>query len=107
MMFTMRSLQTPLPISVLPEGFTIRNSPGKPKPGWVIEAHSSAFGSTWTADDYLRVMRTPGFEIERELVVVAPDGRCAAFLIYWIDPVTRSGLVRTGRLPCRFSAHEA
>ncbi len=37
-------------------------------------------------------MRTPGFEIERELVVVAPDGRFAAFLVYWLDPASRSGL---------------
>ncbi|MBI1256917.1 MAG: GNAT family N-acetyltransferase [Chloroflexi bacterium] len=92
MMFTMRSLQTPLPEAILLEGFTIRNAAGEDEAEWVSEAHSSAFGSNWTADEYLRVMRTPGFDIERELVVAAPDGRCAAFLIYWIDPVTRSGL---------------
>jgi mycothiol synthase len=92
MMFTTRSLQTPLPISMLPDGFSIRNLTGEAEAEWVIKAHSSAFGSKWTAEEYVRVMRTPGFEIERELVVVAPDGRCAAFLVYWLDPVTRSGL---------------
>jgi GNAT superfamily N-acetyltransferase len=92
MMLTMRSLETLIPASVLLDGFTIRSVAGEHEAGWVIEAHSSAFGSKWTADEYLRVMRTPGFEIERELVVVAPDGRCAAFLIYWLDPVTRCGL---------------
>jgi ribosomal protein S18 acetylase RimI-like enzyme len=38
------------------------------------------------------VKRTPGFHIDRELVVVAPGGRFAAFLIYWLDPVSKSGL---------------
>jgi ribosomal protein S18 acetylase RimI-like enzyme len=40
----------------------------------------------------LLVMRTPGFHLDRELIVVAPDQRFAAFLIYWIDPVSKSGL---------------
>jgi len=92
MMLTMRSLQTALPISMLPDGFSIRNLTGEAEAGWVIQAHSSAFGSKWTVEDYVSAMRTPGFEIERELVVVAPDGRCAAFLVYWLDPVTKTGL---------------
>ncbi|MEO8395272.1 MAG: GNAT family N-acetyltransferase [Chloroflexota bacterium] len=91
MMVTMRSLQT-IPGVVLPDGFTIRPVAGEHEAAWVIEAHVSAFNSKWTAEDYLSVMRTPGFEIDRELVVVAPDGRCAAFLVYWLDPVTRCGL---------------
>jgi mycothiol synthase len=46
----------------------------------------------WQPGEYLNVMRTPGFHVDRELIVVAPDGRFAAFLIYWIDPVSKSGL---------------
>ena len=35
----------------------------------------------------------PGVEQgDREIVVVAPDGCFAAFLIYWVDPISRSGL---------------
>ena len=37
-------------------------------------------------------MRTPGFKVQHELVVVAPDERFAAFLVYWLDPISRSGL---------------
>jgi mycothiol synthase len=92
MMLTMRSLETLIPASVLPEGFSIRSVAGEHEAAWVIEAHMSAFGSKWSVEDYLSAMRTPGFDIDRELVVVAPDGRCAAFLIYWLDPVTRCGL---------------
>jgi len=37
-------------------------------------------------------MQTPGYEVENELVVVAPDGRFAAFTVIWFDPISRSGL---------------
>lgn len=92
MTYTMRSLDVPIPESILPEGFTIRSAAGEHEAALLGAVHSSAFGSSWTGDDYARVMRTPGFDVERELVVVAPDGRFAAFLIYWNDPVTRCGL---------------
>src|SRR5262249_19044413 len=86
MCLTTRSLQTPIPESALPEGFRIRPVAGEHEVALLTEVHMSAFNSTWTPDEYLRVMRTPGFDIEHELVVVAPDGRFAAFLIYWPDP---------------------
>src|SRR5260370_42434798 len=45
-------------------------------------------------------MHTPGFHLDRELIVVAPDGRFAAFLVYWIDPISKSGLFEpVGRHP--------
>jgi mycothiol synthase len=92
MMVTMRSLDVPIPAPVLPQGFSIRPVAGEHEAPLLAEVHSGAFNSNWTADEYARVMQSPAFEIERELVVVAPDGRFAAFLIYWIDPVTKSGL---------------
>jgi ribosomal protein S18 acetylase RimI-like enzyme len=54
--------------------------------------HDSAFTPKWAGGAYLPVVRTPGYAIERELVVVAPDGRFTAFLVYWLDPLSRSGL---------------
>lgn len=87
-----RDLTETIPVSVLPEGFSIRSVAGEHEAEKVAEAHSSAFGTVWTAEEYLKVMRTPGFDSERELVVVAPDGRFAAFLVYWLDPISKSGL---------------
>jgi ribosomal protein S18 acetylase RimI-like enzyme len=81
-----------LPEAQLPQGFTIRSVVGEEDVERLCEVHSGSFGSQWQPDDYLRVMRTPGFQIENELVVVAPDGRFAAFLIYWPDPISQSGL---------------
>ncbi len=89
---TLRSLDMPIPIPVLPEGFQIRNVSGENEAHLVAEVHKGSFGGNWTSEEYLKVMRTPGFTIEHELVVVAPDGRFAAFLVYWLDPISKSGL---------------
>lgn len=87
-----RSLAEPLPTSVLPEGFSIRSVAGEHEAALLAEVHNSAFTPKWTAEKYLEVMQAPSFNIENELVVVAPDGKFAAFLIYWLDPVSKSGL---------------
>jgi ribosomal protein S18 acetylase RimI-like enzyme len=90
--YTTRSLLEPIPESILPDGFTIRSVTGENEAEAVQAVHTGAFGSTWQPGEYLNVMRTSGFHIDHEIVVVAPDNRFAAFLIYWIDPVSRSGL---------------
>jgi hypothetical protein len=82
---TTQSLMGDLPTPVLPEGFHIRAVAGEQDVAQLVEVHSRSFGSSWTEEQYLRVMRTPGFHIEREIVVVAPDGRFAAFNVYWLD----------------------
>ena len=87
-----RPLSVPIPAPDLPAGFGLRGAAGDHEAALLAEVHAAAFGSSWTAEDYLKVLRTPGFEPQRELVVTAPDGRFAAFLVYWLDPVSRSGL---------------
>jgi len=81
-----------IPEARLPEGFNIRGVAGEHEAHLVAEVHNGAFGAKWTEAEYLKVMQTPGFDIEREHVVVAPDGRFAAFVVIWFDPVSRSGL---------------
>jgi mycothiol synthase len=87
-----RSLAEPIPAAILPEGFSIRSVAGEHEAALLAEVHNSAFTSKWTAEKYLEVMRSASFKVEHELVVIAPDGRFAAFLIYWLDPVSQSGL---------------
>ena len=89
---TLQSLNLPIPTPVLPDGFHIRSVASEDEADLVAEVHNRLFSPKWTGAEYLKVMRTPGFDIERELVVVAPDGRFAAFLIYWLDPMSRTGL---------------
>lgn len=90
--YTTRSLLEPIPESILPGGFTMRSVAGEDEAEAVQAVHAGSFGSMWQPGEYLNVMRTAGFHIDRELIVVAPGGRFAAFLIYWIDPVSKSGL---------------
>lgn len=91
-LYNTRSLNEPIPESVLPDGFTIRSVVGESDAEQLGVAHGGAFGSSWTAEEYRRVIRTPGFHPDRELVVVAPDGRLAAFLVYWVDALSGKGL---------------
>ncbi len=91
MFSNVRALNVPIPESTLPPGFHIRSST-EADVEQLCAVHMSAFNSRWTVEEYRRVMRTPGFDPARELVVVAPDGQIAAFLVYWPDPVSKSGL---------------
>lgn len=92
MMFTARSLDVPIPQSVLPEGFSIRPVAGEHEVALVSDVHNGAFNGKWQPDEYLKVMRSPAFDIDREMVVVAPDGRFAAFTVIWFDPISQSAL---------------
>ena len=90
--YTTRPLGGPLPEPVLPPGFTIRPARGIAEAAALGAVHSSAFGSKWPGDAYAAVMRSPAYGAGQEMVCEAPDGRLAAFLIVWLDPVSRSGL---------------
>jgi GNAT superfamily N-acetyltransferase len=92
MLYTTRSLNEPIPDKPLPEGFSMRPVAGEHEVGLVTEVHNGAFTPKWDAEQYLAVMRTPGFQIDRELVVVAPNGRFAAFVIIWLDSISCTGL---------------
>jgi GNAT superfamily N-acetyltransferase len=92
LVYTTRSLEEPIPDSALPEGFSIRSVAGEHEVEAVAAVHDASFRPKWAGGHYLPVMRTPGYESDRELVMVAPDGRFAAFLVYWLDPISRSGL---------------
>ncbi len=91
-LYTTRSLGDPIPEKPLPGGFTMRPVAGEHEAELVAAVHNGAFRPKWDAEKYLAVMRTPGFRSDRELVVVAPDERFAAFVIIWLDPICRSGL---------------
>ncbi len=76
----------------LPDGYTIRTVRGVAEAGPVSELHSAGFGSSWTPELYRRVMESPGYHPDRELLVEAPDGALAAFCVTWPDELNRTGL---------------
>ena len=86
-----RSLDS-IPKSRLPIGYTIRCVAGEHEAHLAADVHNAAFKPKWTEDKYIKVMQTEGYDSERELVVVAPDGRFAAYVVIWFDPVSHSAL---------------
>ncbi len=88
---TVRNLDD-VPAPALPAGFSIRAAAGPGDAAALADVHAASFGSTWTAAEYARLMASPGYDPERELVVVAPDGRFAAFCIVWLDRHNAEGL---------------
>ena len=55
-----------------------------------MDLHNHTFADKWNAESYGAVFGAP--HMEYEWVVVAPDGRFAAFTNLWIDQVNRSML---------------
>jgi mycothiol synthase len=59
----------------------------------LAEARNASFDEDWTGDRYRdEVMGKPGYDPDREIVAVAPDGRVAAYTVYWEDRENRIGL---------------
>ncbi len=85
-------LDEPLPQVTLPQGFTIRPVAGKHEAAARAATHRAAFDSTrMTEKAYLRLMQTPGYDPELDLVAVAPGGLLAAFGVVWIDSINKVG----------------
>jgi mycothiol synthase len=89
-------LDKPLTAPVLPPGFRLRSCSGEVEVEKRAAVQYAAFGSSISYDRYcarfLRFMRSPAYHPELDIVIIAPDGRFAAFCICWFDPVHRVGL---------------
>jgi ribosomal protein S18 acetylase RimI-like enzyme len=88
---TFRALDDLPPGPLLPVGFSIRTAAGVHEAEALAAVHAASFGSKWTVEQYTAVMESPGYAAEREFVVVAPDGRFAAFTVTWHDVLNRLG----------------
>jgi mycothiol synthase len=77
----------------LPEGFSFRSARGIEDAAALAAVHNGAFNPTnWTPELYQKVMESPGYAPERELVIQAPDGTFVAFAVTWHDHLNRTGL---------------
>lgn len=76
-----------LPEANLPAGFRFHLATAADAEQ-MADVHNHSFTNKWNAESYSEVFRSP--HMEYELVVVAPDGRFAAFINLWIDAVNRS-----------------
>lgn len=92
-----RSLDVPIPAAPLPPGYVVRTLAGEQEAVARALAGHAAFESRRDPYEYVRsylqFMRTPVYDPALDVVVVAPDERVASFVLVWLDPVNRVGLL--------------
>lgn len=90
---TERNLSEPLPEPHLPPGFTFRPATHADAEQLAsVRNHAFGGGTDWTGPTYRdEVMTKPGYDPDRELVVVAPTGQLAALTILRLDELNRVG----------------
>ncbi len=91
----LRSLDVPIPETVLPPGCQVRSFAGAEE----ITNRAGAEREVWfpwtvgnvTDEDYARLMQLPGYDRHLDIVAIAPDGVIGAYVNCWIDPLNRIG----------------
>jgi ribosomal protein S18 acetylase RimI-like enzyme len=87
-----RSLRGQIPQPEPPAGFRLRPVSGPGEGSRRAEAHRDAFASSRvTGEAYLRLMHTPGYAADWDLLAEAPDGSVAAFAMVWPDAANGTG----------------
>ena len=89
-----RSLAEPIPAPALPAGYTIRPVAGEVEIEALVALHRAAFGTEhMTAAERLTWMRSPDYDPNLDLVMVAADGSLAAtcFCAIYKEENRRSG----------------
>ncbi len=91
----LRPLDRPVPQPHVPEGFSIRGLAGEWEVPAYVDMHRDAWSvwapSTYSAEHHLRLMRNPGYNIDLNPVVVAPDSTLVSGCIGWLDPINKIG----------------
>lgn len=76
-----------IPEATLPDGFHFHDATGDDLEN-LADVHNNSFTNKWTAEIYGKVFNAP--HQEYEIVVVAPDGRFAAFTQVWVDHINHT-----------------
>ncbi|MBN1937546.1 MAG: GNAT family N-acetyltransferase [Anaerolineae bacterium] len=85
-------LSEPIPQVHLPDGFSIRPATTDDYTQLAL-ARNDIFDTDWTPEMYRdQVMQKPGYQPEREIVVVAPNEQIMALTIIRLDQVNKIGL---------------
>ena len=97
----LRSLDEPIPESLIPPGCQVRSVNDALEWGSSNEISNRAGAQRevwhpWTVgnvsdEDYLRLMQLPGYDRDLDVVTVAADGVIAAYVNGWTDPLNRIG----------------
>lgn len=91
----LRSLDDPIPASILPDGFQVR---GVSEAGELPDraAIQREVWHPWTVgnvsdDDYAHLMKLPGYHHDLDIVAITPAGVIAAYVNGWVDPINKIG----------------
>ncbi len=77
----------------VPAGYLLRGFAGERETEARVAVHRSAFHpSRMTVEKHRRVMASPTYRQELDLMALAPDGTPAAYCIVWYDAVNRFGV---------------
>jgi ribosomal protein S18 acetylase RimI-like enzyme len=79
-------------VPTLPEGFLYQSVKSSKDAATLAEVHNASFGPIWTTEMYRKVMESPGYDPQRELVIRSQDGTFIAFCVIWDDRLNRMGL---------------
>lgn len=84
-------LDHPIPVPVVPPGYTIRPLNGEAEVDDYVRLHRDVFG-TWnmTGEWRSRCLIQPDYRPELDLVAVAPNGELAGFCITWFHSIGRT-----------------
>ena len=91
----LRSLSVPIPEVAIPEGCRVCSMAEMEG----ISDRAAVERDVWlpwsvgniTDEEYGRFMQLPGYHPKLDVVTLAPDGRIAAYVVGWVDPLNRIG----------------
>ena len=90
-LYMQRSLAHSIPAVELPPGWSVRNLQSFDEATARATALGLAFEAPPFVDWYAKLMRSPGYNMDLDLVAVAPAGHFGAFAHVWVDPANKVG----------------
>jgi mycothiol synthase len=90
-LYMQRSLTAPIPLVEPPHGWSVRNIQSFDEAAARATVLGLAFEAPPFVDWYQKLMRSPGYDKDLDLVAVAPDGHFGAFAQVWADPANKVG----------------
>ncbi len=90
----LRSFNKPIPNYVIPAGFMVRSVSDEDIANRADVQHE--VWQPWSVGnvsekDYALLMQLPGYQLDLDIIAVAPDGEIASYVNCWIDPVNKIG----------------
>ena len=87
-----RTLDDPIAVPTLPQGFSVRGVAGENEITNRASAHREAFHPSRVTDEgSARLMRMRDYDRELDVVAVAPEGTLAAYAMTWLDVTNQVG----------------